>query len=298
MELRDIDYFAVIAEHRHLGRAAEVLGLGQPALSMSLRRLEQSAQAKLVQRTPKGVELTAVGRALLAHVRRLRLARDDLAREIADIAHARTGDLRIGASPAITESLLPQVCTVLLEEAANVKLTILQQDNDALLPALRDGELDLVVIHARTPPPPEIEQLSLREDQFVVFCAASHRLAKRRSITLAELAGERWASTPAGAVNWLQWIFKERGLPPPRLTLISDSVALRLTAVAASDLVGIASTRVLKGAAARLGLVILRVADQKWNLPIALAYRKNAYLSPAMMRFIEILRATAAKMAG
>src|SRR5689334_4923868 len=66
MELRDIDYFAVVAHHGHLGRAAEALGLGQPALSMSLRRLEQSAQAKLVKRTAKGVELTAVGAALLS----------------------------------------------------------------------------------------------------------------------------------------------------------------------------------------------------------------------------------------
>ena len=297
MELRDIDYFAVIAEHRHLGRAAEALGLGQPALSMSLRRLEQSAQAKLVQRTPKGVELTAVGRALLAHVRRLRLARDDLAREIADIAHARIGELRIGASPAITESLLPQVCTALFEHAPKVTLTIMQQDNDALLPALRDGELDLVVIHARTPPPPEIEQLPLREDQFVVYCSVGHRLAKRRSVKLADLAEESWACTPAGAVSWLQWICKERGLPPPRLSLISDSVTLRLRTVAASGLLGIASASVVKRAAPRLGLVILRIADQKWSRPIALAYRKDAYRSPAMMRFIEILRATAKEIA-
>ena len=85
MNLRDIEYFAVVSQHGHLGRAAEALGLGQPALSMSLRRLEKSAQAKLVKRTPKGVELTAVGAALLSHVSKLRLARADLAREVADL---------------------------------------------------------------------------------------------------------------------------------------------------------------------------------------------------------------------
>src|SRR5687767_28790 len=100
MDLRDIEYFAVLAEHGQLVRAAEALGLSQPALSLSLRRLEKSAQAKLVKRTPKGVELTAVGTALLSHVRRLRLARDDLAREVADLAQGRAGNLRIGASPA------------------------------------------------------------------------------------------------------------------------------------------------------------------------------------------------------
>ena len=57
MELRDIEYFAVIAEHGHLGRAADALGLSQPALSKSLRRLEQALQVKLVKRTPDTWEL-------------------------------------------------------------------------------------------------------------------------------------------------------------------------------------------------------------------------------------------------
>src|SRR5262245_44741377 len=107
MDLRDIEYFAVIAEQKHLGRAAEMLGLGQPALSISLRRLESAANSKLVERTPKGVELTEVGRALLAHVARLRLAREDLARELADLARGRSGTLRIGASPSNLLFVLP-----------------------------------------------------------------------------------------------------------------------------------------------------------------------------------------------
>ena len=63
MELRDIEYFAVVAEHGNLRRASEALGLSPPALSKSLRRLEESMQAKLVERTPKGVALTPVGAA-------------------------------------------------------------------------------------------------------------------------------------------------------------------------------------------------------------------------------------------
>lgn len=293
MDLRDIEYFAVIAEHCHLGRAAEVLGLGQPALSMSLRRLEKSAQAKLVKRTPKGVELTSVGFALLAHVRRLRLARDDLAHEIADLAHARAGDLRIGASPANAESLLPEVCSALLRDAAKVNLTVIVRDNDALVPALQKGELDFVVIHARQQSYPDIEQDLLWEDEFVVYCSARHRLAKRKSLMLGDLAQMRWASTRAGAVSWLQRTFEERGLPPPYLTLVSDSVALRLRTVASSDLLGIASKQVVRTAASHLRLVILPVKDRNWIRPAAVAYRKDAYLSPAAKRFIEILKTTA-----
>ena len=296
MDLRDIEYFAVVAQHGHLGRAAEALGLGQPALSMSLRRLEKSAQAKLVKRTPKGVELTAVGAALLSHVGKLRLARDDLAREVADLAHGRAGHLRIGASPSNAEVFLPEACSTLLMEAPKVTLSVAVLDNDALLPALRKGDLDIAVTHAQQFPQPDLTQELFREDEFVVYCASSHRLAKRKSVTLDDLAQERWAISAAGAFGpllSLRRVFEDRSLPVPRITLVSDLMMFKLRAVASSDLVGVTVKGNLHAAATQLRLKILPVKGLDWLRPVAVAYRKDAYLSPAARRFIEILKATA-----
>jgi len=307
MNLRDIGYFAVVARHGHLGRAAEELGLSQPALSMSLRRLERSAQAKLVKRTPKGVELTAVGAALLSHVGKLQLARDDLAREVADLAQGRAGHLRIGASPSNSEVLLPEACSALLMEAPKVTLNVAVLDNDALLPALRKGDIDLAVTHALESPQPDLTQERFREDEFVVYCASGHRLARRRSVTLDDLAPERWAISAAGAAQdrpvvpfrsllSLRRLFEERGLPAPRITLVSDLVMFKLRAVAGSDLVGVTVKANVHAAAAQLRLKILPVKGLDWLRPVAVAYRKDAYLSPAARRLIEILKATAAAL--
>jgi len=90
-----MEYFAAIADHGQVQLAAAALGLSQPALSKSLRRLEQAMKSKLLKRTPKGVELTAVGSALLARVRKLRLSVDDISREVADLSEGRAGHLRI-----------------------------------------------------------------------------------------------------------------------------------------------------------------------------------------------------------
>jgi DNA-binding transcriptional LysR family regulator len=304
MHLRDIEYFAVVAQHGHLGRAAEALGLGQPALSMSLRRLEKSAQAKLVKRTPKGVELTAVGAALLSHVSKLRLARDDLAREVADLAHGRAGHVRIGASPSNAEVFLPEACSTLLLEAPKVTLNVAVLDNDALLPALRKGDLDIAVTHTQQFRQPDVTQERFREDEFVVYCASSHRLAKRKSVTLDDLAQERWAISAAGAARdrpvapfgsllSLRRVFEERGLPAPRITLVSDLVLFKLRAVAGSDLVGVTVKANVHAVATQLRLKILPVKGLDWLRPVAVAYRKDAYLSPAARRFIEILKAAA-----
>src|SRR5437773_401170 len=122
MELRDIEYFAVVAEHGHLGRAAESLGLSQSALSKSLRRLEGSVEAKLIKRTSKGVELTDEGLTLLSRVRPLRLALSDVAREVSDLGKGRVGHLRIGVSPGIDFDPLPLACATLLKEAPRVTL--------------------------------------------------------------------------------------------------------------------------------------------------------------------------------
>jgi DNA-binding transcriptional LysR family regulator len=298
MDLRDIEYFAMVAQHGHLGRAAEALGLGQPALSMSLRRLEKSAQAKLVKRTPKGVELTAVGTALLLHVSKLRLARADLAREMADLADGRAGHLRIGVSPSNADMYLPEACSTLLMEAHKVTLNVAILDNDALLPALRMGEIDIAVTHTQQFRQPDVTLEHFREDEFVVYCASSHRLAKRKSVTLDDLALERWtaAVSAAGAFGpllSLRQAFEERGLPAPRVTLVSDLVMFRQRAVAGSDLVGIAVKGNLHRTATPYHLKILPVKGLNWVRPVAVAYRKDAYLSPATRRFIEILKATA-----
>jgi DNA-binding transcriptional LysR family regulator len=298
MDLRDVEYFAVVAEHCHLGRAAEALGLSQPALSMALRRLERSAQTKLVRRTPKGVELTAVGLALLRHVARLRLARDELSREVADLAQGKAGHLRIGTSPSNAEVGLPEACSKLLMEAPKVTLSIVVMDNDLLLPALQKGEIDLALTHTRQAHHPEIGLEPIRADEFVPFCASGHRLARKRVVTLEDLAPERWAVARSaagslGPLNLLRQALGERGLPAPRIVLTSDLISFRLRAIAESDLLGVAVTDAIRAAPARLRLQTLSVQGLEWGRPAVAAYRKEAYLPPAGRRFIEILKAGA-----
>jgi len=94
IQLRDIEYFAVVAEHGQLQRAAAALSLSQPALSKSVQRLEQAVGTKVLLRTPKGVELTQAGEALLGKARGLRLAFDAISREVADLGNGLVGHLR------------------------------------------------------------------------------------------------------------------------------------------------------------------------------------------------------------
>ena len=89
MDLRDLRYFETIAELQHLGRASARLHRTQPALSSSIRRLEQDCGAALFERSGRGIRLTAAGHVLLKWAQRMRFDVEDAKRELSDLAGAR-----------------------------------------------------------------------------------------------------------------------------------------------------------------------------------------------------------------
>ena len=293
MELRDIEYFAVVAEHRNLGRASEVLGLSPTALSKSLRRLEKSLQAKLVTRTPKGVELTTEGDALLARVRGLRLSLHDVAREVSDLAQGRLGRLRIGVGPSpAVELLLASASAALLKIAPQVTMVITMGRPDSTLAALRDGELYLVIRALPVQLDESLVQEPLVYDEIVVIASATHPLTGRKKVTVKDLARQRWALSPADTVvrRRFNQVFEARGIPPPAPVVEFSSALLKLRMVAASDLLSFMPIWWLENQPPGLRLVEIPVKEMTWRRSSGVIYRKDAYLSPAARRFIEILK--------
>ena len=298
MELRDIEYFTVVAQHAHLGRAAEALGLSQPALSKSLRRLEHEFGAKLVKRTPKGVELSAEGLALLARARELRLSVRSIAEEIRDVGRGGVGHVRIGAGPLSSAEVLLAALLPLLADAPKTSYNIIVSDNDVMIPALRRGDLDLIVGYApRALPREGLIEEHLFDQEFMVIASATHPLAGRRTLGLTDLAGERWVLSEAAllAQQRLHRAFLERGLPAPRVAVETRSLRLRLQLVAASNLLDHTSRDVFDPAKTGLGLKELPVKELAWRRPVSIVYRQGAYLSPAARRLISAIKAAAAQ---
>ena len=298
MELRDVEYFSVVAEHRHLGRAAAALGLTQPALSKCLRRLENTLGAKLVRRTPIGVDLTEEGAALALHARQLRLSLDDVAREVRNVSHGRVGHLRIGAASGMAERVLPAPCSALLKDAPRVTFKVTLESNETLIPALRNGDLDMIVSGIPDSPYEDLVQERLYDDEFAVFASANHPLTRQGKVTIADLAKGRWATTAINSLQW-QWLqrsFENHGLPRPRAALETGAFSLTAVLTATSDLLWFTVNRRLQESARNLPLVEIPVKELKWIRHVGVSYRRNAYLSPVARRFIDILKDTAGQI--
>src|SRR5262245_48668347 len=247
MQIRDLEYFAVVAEHGNVTRASEALDLSPPALSMSLRRLENSIGAKVVERTPKGVKLTAAGAALLSQVRRLRLTLQDMNREAADLGLGRAGRLRIGLNQVDDEELLA-ACPLLLRDAPKLSFEFIVSHNDVMVPRLREGELDLIVNSISAIPYEGTAQELLFQDELVVCASANHVLAKRKRLTIPDLAEQRWAlnTSDSQSRRFLYHALQERGFPEPRIAVEARSVRIRLHSWARGGLLGITSRRFLR----------------------------------------------------
>lgn len=146
-----------------------------------------------------------------------------------------------------------------------------------------------------SPPYEDIVQEHLFKDEFVVYASANHRLAHRRPVNIAELAQEAWAlpALDGWTSKWLHRAFEDAGLNRPRVSLVGGHMQIRLQAIGASALLGIAPRRVVREAGSRLRLAEIAIKGLSWSCDIGVAYRKGAFLSPVARRFIAILKQTA-----
>jgi DNA-binding transcriptional LysR family regulator len=294
MELRDIEYFTVLAEQGSIGRAADILRLSQPAISKSLRRLEDALQVRLFRRSHRGIELTAEGSVLLARTRELRLSLQNIAREIAELGEGRVTHLRIGVGPSVPGDLLAAAFGKLLREAPRATMQVTVSDVDEILPALRKGDLDLILNIILPEAAPEgLSYLPLYDEGVVVCASATHRLAGRKKVSLADLSKERWASPPSVLPSHqrLRQVLEQRNFPLPQIAFESRSTWLRLQMVAASDLLLYTSRSAVRlGKVAGYPLTILPVSELVWRRPIGGIVRREGYLPPAVQRIIDILK--------
>lgn len=299
MELRDIRYFAAVAEHQNIGRAADALELSPTALSKSLRRLEKSLGAKLVKRSSKGIALTAVGAALLTRIGPLQGIMSDVQREATDLAQGYAGHVNVGVSPGAAEYLLGDACALLSAEMPKVTLKVTGANSEVLRTMLQKGEMDFCVASLQFFSAAEFACERLYEDAFVIFASMHHRLAKRKQITLKDLVAERWATT--SGIHYQQWqqlfqAMSKAGLTPPLIALDTNSQAVRIPAIAYSNYLGISSRRFLHREAQRYPLVELPLKEMSHVRNMSILYRKGGYLSPATERLIEIIKTQTREM--
>ena len=233
-------------------RAAEKLFITQPALSRSIRALEDELGLRLFDRVGRRSELTPFGRELVERARRLMSDAEDLRESGRRVANGQAGLARIGMGSGPAALLMTPVLLRMAREFPGVQLTIARGGTGMLAQALRQRELDAIVVDARSLAPSEdLRSEALCEMKGSFLCRPGHPLARRRgTLTLDALRAYPVASTPLS--EEIARILVERYGPaahPERLvTLRCDELASLVEVVRQSDAVLLA----IRAAAPRL----------------------------------------------
>lgn len=299
MRLEDLRYFVAVAEEGHVGRAAQRLGVSQPALTKGVQRLEQGMDVALFERGPKGMALTRIGSVFFERARHLCLGLDDAVQEVNDIHLGSIGTIRVGTSPLFADRLVSETFARLLRQRPGAKAQVVLGLNDTLLASLRRGELELSVNALDDAEPDDLDQLPLFNDQLCVCLREGHPLLQRRSLKLRDLADVGWAlpGPEVLARRRLEARLAEHGMPLPRVVVgLNNSVTLAPSVLRDSDLLGVMSRFSLSTPAGQ-GLAALPMADATWPRRVGIVTRRGVNLSPLVLRFIELLQERSAEFA-
>ncbi len=191
MELRHLRYFAAVAEELNFRRAAERLRVAQPALSSQIKDLEAELGVRLLDRNTAGVRLTDGGTAFLAEVRQI-LAHAERAVVVArEAAKGRRGRLTIGYFAAIFMGLMPGSLKAFREKYPDVDVELVEMPIVEQLAALEAGTINIgFLVAGGLPVPPSLASVEVTRSPIRVVMARGHRLARAKSIGLAQLSDE------------------------------------------------------------------------------------------------------------
>lgn len=298
MRTDDLNYFVAVATQGNMGRAAQRLGVTQPALSKGVQRLEASLGLQLFDRTPRGMVLTAVGSVFFERAKHLCLGLDEAVQEAQNLHLGAIGMVRVGVSPPFADALVGEAFARLLKQRPGAKAKVSIGLNDTLLNSLRLGDLDISVNALDEVEPDDLDYQVLFDDKLRVVLREHHPLLQKQYLSLADLASERWAlpGTQVFARRRVEARFAENGLPAPDVVFQTDtSMTLVASVLRRTDLLGLMGQQSLRSSAGQ-GLVALELSNAVWSRRIGIISRRGAYLSPLVRRYAQVLSERAGEM--
>lgn len=236
-DLRQLTAFTTIVATGSLGRSADALHVTQPALSRTIKRLEEQVGAPLFERHSKGMQLTAIGSALLPHATLLLREAEHATEEINAMRGLVKGTIRVGAVGSIASLVLPLAIGEVLKKWPTLQVNVIEGVWDRLTEALVKHEVDLA-LGMSVPDTDDI--CAIRdcrwEDSSYVVAASDHPLRKKPKLSLADTLTQPWTMPPRGTgpFEQMQQVFSAHGLRMPAIAVETRSITVLKSLVTSS----------------------------------------------------------------
>ena len=291
MNLRDLKYLVALADHKHFGRAAAACYVSQPTLSTQIKKLEDELGVPLVERAPRKVMLTPAGRDAADRARRIVAEVEQMKEAARRSQDPEAGTVRLGLFPTLGPYLLPHVVPRLRARFPHLELLLVEEKSDVLLSRLREGKLDAGLL-ALPVADDQLHTEFLFEEPFLLAVPESHPLAKRESLTLAELSQHQLLLLEDGHC------LREQALDVCRLSGANEKSEFRATSletlrqmVAADVGITLLPTLAVKPPVARYeNIHLLGFSDSHPSRQIAMVWRRSSAMNDFLMELAGVFR--------
>jgi len=194
-ELRHLVYFREVARRLHFRKAAEALGVAQPALSRQIAQLEASLGVRLLNRSSRKVELTPAGSAFLERIEPVLATLQRVPADMKAVAEGRVGRLRVAFTGLAMATVLPDILRGFHRQFPGIRLELNESPTSLQLAALQAGEIDCGFFHPDGPSPGIDTTLLLREQNGVLL-PTDHPLRDKKDLRLRDLASTPFVLFP------------------------------------------------------------------------------------------------------
>ncbi|WP_109466277.1 LysR substrate-binding domain-containing protein [Albibacillus kandeliae] len=299
LKLKQLRLLVAVGQHHSIQNAARELNVSQPAATKMIKDLELDFEVQLFERTNRGVVPTPHGEALIRHGKLIFAQISNAAQELDDLNEGNKGRVVVGTLLAASSHLLPMAIEKLIADRPNVAVKVVEGTNEILMPALRSGEIDLVVGRLSTHRHrQEIEQIALFDERIVAVAGADHPLLGKSVDSFDAFKPFGWILPPLETTlrRQIDHFFVNNGQYIPPVTIESVSYLTNRTLMQRRDLIGLLPSHVV---AQDIASGLLGRLD--WDVPfgtgpVGISRRIKERPSPACAEFIEALKEVAARI--
>lgn len=291
--LRQLHVFQSVAATHNFSRTGDAVGLTQPAVSRSITELESQLGLKLLNRTTREVTLTEAGHSLAARLPRVLEDLDNTLLEVQGMATHRRGRVRVASSPTLSANLMPDCIAHCQKTLPGLEMVLLDRIQSAVLASVLSGEVDFgVVIDPGDREALECE--TILTEPFCLACPPGHRLARKRQVRWADLAGESLVllDHASGSRRLIDRALAEHAVQ----CTVAQEVGHPTTIFRMLDAgLGISVIPTLAVPPEGLARLVVRPLVPRVDRDIVLVHRHNRALSPVAQAAWDLVKAVAAK---
>lgn len=287
---RHLRVVLAIAKHGTFNRAAIALNMSQPALSKSVSLLERSLGVRLFDRGKQGTSLTEAGRVVLRSAHNVENSLQNVQAELEAHRLGLAGTLVVGATPSMLFGIVPQALSQFAQKYPNINIRIEEGLESHLIPALRKGEVELLLGPINTSSDiADITEIPVMRESFFIAVPAHHKLTRVKQARIAELDEDAWILPSPGSSFYhiAEALFIAAGKQLPKNAIITNSLQMQEQLIRSTGRLCLITPVQFLGRKTPFHLTPLADAPDRM---LGIRHLRNSQLSALAQEFIPCVR--------